>query len=129
MTQTLVIESRFPSLNATLAAAKRHWSVYAKEKRRLTLSVALLAKAQGIKPVKRAIIRFCWYEANKRRDPDNISAAGKKPILDGLVEAGVLKDDGWSVIQGLEDRFIIDKEWPRVEVTITPTSHQENAPC
>ena len=129
MTQTLVIESRFPSLNVTIAAAKRHWSIYAKEKRRLTLSVALLAKVQRIKPVERAVIRFTWYEANKRRDPDNISAAGKKPILDGLVEAGVLKDDGWSVIQGLEDRFAIDTERPRVEVTITPTSHQENTPC
>ena len=128
MTQTLVIENRFPSLNATLAAAKRHWSIYAKEKRRLTQAVALLAKVQQIKPVKRAIIRFCWYEKNKRRDPDNISAAGKKPILDGLVEAGVLKDDGWSVIHGLEDRYFVDKERPRVEVTITPT-HQENAPC
>ena len=126
MTQTLVIESRFPSLNATLAAAKRHWSIYAKEKRRLTLSVALLCKAQQLKPVKRAVIRFTWYEKNKRRD--NISAAGKKPILDGLVEAGVLKDDGWSVIHGLEDRYFVDKERPRVEVTITPT-HQENAPC
>ena len=115
-------------MNATLAAAKRHWSIYAKEKRRLTQAVALLAKVQQLKPVKRAVIRFTWYEKNKRRDPDNISAAGKKPILDGLVEAGVLKDDGWSVIQGLEDRFIIDKVWPRVEVTITPTQ-QENAPC
>ena len=128
MTQTLVIESRFPSLNATLAAAKRHWSIYAKEKRRLTQAVALLAKVQQLKPVKRAVIRFTWYEKNKRRDPDNISAAGKKPILDGLVEAGVLKDDGWSVIHGLEDRYFVDKERPRVEVTITPTQ-QENAPC
>lgn len=37
---------------------------------------------------------FLWTEPNMRRDPDNIEGAGVKFILDGLVRAGVLDDDG-----------------------------------
>ena len=116
--QLLVVEYRFPSLNETVASAKKHWSVYAKEKEAMTQLVCEAAMRQDIQPVERAEIGFTWYEKDRRRDPDNISGAGKKPILDGLVRAGVLPNDGWSVIEGLSDRFSIDRSYPRVEVDI-----------
>jgi hypothetical protein len=116
--QLLVVEYRFPSLNETVAAAKKHWSVYSKEKELMTQLVCVAAMRQGIQSVERAKIGFTWYEKDRRRDPDNISGAGKKPILDGLVRAGVLPNDGWSVIEGLSDLFSVDRSYPRVEVTI-----------
>ena len=116
--QLLVVEYRFPSLNETVASAKKHWSVYSKEKELMTQLVCEAAQRQEIQAVERAEIGFAWYEKDRRRDPDNISGAGKKPILDGLVRAGVLPNDGWSVIEGLSDRFSIDRSYPRVEVTI-----------
>jgi hypothetical protein len=84
----------------------------------MTQLVCVAAMRQGIQSVERAKIGFTWYEKDRRRDPDNISGAGKKPILDGLVRAGVLPNDGWSVIEGLSDLFSVDRSYPRVEVTI-----------
>lgn len=49
---------------------------------------------------------------------DNIAFAHKF-ILDGLVDAGVLKGDSRKFVIGLEDDFSeIDPDNPRVEVTI-----------
>lgn len=49
---------------------------------------------------------------------DNVSAFGRKVIQDALVVAGKLKNDGWDNIRGFCDDFAIDKEKPRIEVTI-----------
>lgn len=38
--------------------------------------------------------------------------------LDALVETGVLRNDGWSEIEGFSDDFALDPKNPRVEVTI-----------
>ena len=43
---------------------------------------------------------------------------GKKFINDGLVKAGVLKDDSRKYIDGFTEQFLIDKDSPRVEVSI-----------
>ena len=58
------------------------------------------------KPVK---IRITWVEENRKRDPDNIAFA-KKFILDALVKAGKLPNDGHRWIKGLEDKFEFAKE-------------------
>jgi len=68
----------------------------------------------------KCVVRFLFFEKNKRRDPDNISSIARKSILDGLVKAGILPTDGWKCIAGLEDRFHIDNQRPRVEVEIIP---------
>ena len=116
--QTLIIPGRFPALNEVLAAARTHWSVYHKEKRRYTEKVALLARAARLKPVQHpVVICFRWVEKDKKRDKDNLRAACKF-VLDGLAEAGILPTDGWRWIAGFEDRFEVDKKNPRIEVTI-----------
>jgi Holliday junction resolvase RusA-like endonuclease len=118
--QRLIIEGALPSLNEIIAAAKSHWAAYAKEKRQRTTSIALLATIAKLKPVSGpCVVRCLWYEKDRRRDPDNVRV-GMKFVLDGLVEAGVLPSDGWAVITGLEDRFYVDKERPRIEVEIIP---------
>lgn len=62
-------------------------------------------------------IHFYWYAPNKRKDPDNLAFA-KKFILDGMQEAGLIKNDGWNEIKGFIDTFEIDKENPRIEVEL-----------
>ena len=62
-------------------------------------------------------ITFRWLCKNKKKDKDNIAFA-KKFILDGLVEAGVIKNDGWDDIEGFQDEFEIDAKNPRIEVEI-----------
>lgn len=72
---------------------------------------------KGIKPITKPpiTIDFKWYVPNKRQDPDNVAFA-KKFILDGMVKAGVIPNDGMNWILTLTDFFLFDKENPRVEV-------------
>ena len=112
----LTVPGPLLSLNTVIDAAKRHWSVYAKEKRGRTSKVALLAQAARLKPMTgRVTVRFCWYAQSGRVDPDNLQV-NSKWCLDGLVEAGVLEDDGWTTIAGVEHEFHIDTANPRVEI-------------
>ena len=117
MKQSFFIPGPLPGLNDVIAMAKRHWAQYAKEKAYWTDLVAWTCKGKRIKPVKMAFIEFTWIEKGKRRDPDNIAMA-KKFILDGMVHAGVLENDGWGQIAGWSDEFKIDKARPGVEVTL-----------
>jgi len=117
--QSLTIPERLPGLNDIIKGAKHSPYVYAKEKRRLTDLVCLLAMA-GLKPVTEPAYVHChWYEHDLRRDPDNI-AAGIKFVLDGLVLAKILPDDNRTWITGLQHTFHpIDRRNPRVVVEIS----------
>ena len=79
-----------------------------------------LGRTRIKKPVR---MIYHWYEPNRRRDLDNISAFGRKVIQDALVATKVLQDDGWKYISGFQDEFYVDKENPRIEVEII---EQEN---
>ena len=118
-TQTLIIEPSDPlSLNEVVAMAKQHWSLYAKDKKQRTDSVALLSRVQKLHSVKSPpIVRIWFFQQAKRIEKDNL-LVNSKHILDGLVLAGVLTDDRWDNYTDLEFRFRIDKERPRIEVEL-----------
>lgn len=87
-------------------------------KEKETTRVYWECKSQKIKRVEGPVFVVCsWFCKNKRKDKDNISFA-KKFILDGLVKAGVLTEDGWDEVVGFQDAFLVDKENPRVEVNL-----------
>lgn len=65
----------------------------------------------------RVKVGITWYCKNQKIDPDNLSFA-KKFVIDGLVAAGVIDNDGWKNILGFEDRFEVDKVNPRVEIML-----------
>ena len=58
------------------------------------------------KPIK---IHFTWIETSKRRDLDNISAIGRKFILDTLQICGKLKNDNLNYVVGFSDQVEFDK--------------------
>jgi Holliday junction resolvase RusA-like endonuclease len=62
-------------------------------------------------------ITFHWYREDRRTDPDNIAFASKF-ILDGMVKAGVLKDDGMHEIRSITHLFTVNKACPGVEITV-----------
>lgn len=84
-----------------------------------TLRVEIEARMAKIGAIEHYPVRvaYQWYLKDRRKDLDNVSFA-KKFINDGLVAAKVLKDDSQKYIAGFSDEFFIDKENPRVEVTI-----------
>lgn len=79
-------------------------------------------RLNGLKPIRsRCRIQYTFFEPNRRRDMDNISGFAHKVIQDALVEEGILANDGWSEISGYTDSFEVDKERPRIEVTLIYT--------
>ena len=119
MPQTLVIHGSLPKLNETIRATKSHWSRYAAEKRKHTEAVAWAALEAKLRPVTAPVeITFAWFSKNRRADPDNIRYAAKH-ILDGLQVAKILPNDNQQWIRGFCDTFDVDKNNPRVVVTLS----------
>ena len=118
--QKLVIRGDLPSLNQVIAASKKHWSHYSKEKKRWTDIVHAEALSPGLKPVATPVwIRCDHYLKNRRVDPDN-KAVGLKYVLDGLQVAKILPQDNLKWILGFVHRFEIDKDDPRLVVYLQP---------
>ncbi len=112
---TIIIPGELPGMNEIIAAAKSHYHQYNDMKKVNTEMVTWIAKK--IPKKKRIFLDITWYCKDRRRDPDNIAAAVKF-IWDGLVEAGVIENDGWSENAGWSNTFKVDKNNPRVEVKI-----------
>ena len=89
-------------------------------KKNATALVAASAMEQLRQIDGRCEYLFTWFEPTRRRDPDNIAFA-KKFIFDGLIQAGIIKGDGWKQVAGFADRFQVDHvRGPYVEVIIRP---------
>ena len=121
MTYKIVIPGELPDLNSVIAESKRgrgKWQPYNELKQEYTNIVAWIAKSEIKKQLKKIDLEITWICKNRRKDKDNIMA-GTKFILDGLVQAKVIENDGWKQIGDIYHKFKIDKHNPRVEVAIT----------
>lgn len=115
MRQTFEIPGRFCSLNEFY---RMNPYDQGEVKDKYDNLVALSAKCAGIRPCKgRVRYHVLWVEQNRKRDLDNV-AFGKKFIQDGLVKAGILKNDTYHEIAGFSDEFAYDSKNPRIVVTI-----------
>lgn len=83
-----------------------------------TVIWAIRSQLRGIHINNPVMLKYDFYEPNKKRDLDNISSFAHKVIQDSLVKTEVLKNDGWNEIVGYLDQFYLDKKNPRIEVTI-----------
>lgn len=128
-----VIKGRFhgenvmPCLNDYLSECSRHPQAGGKMKRdyMMIASNAIRRQLNHVKIPGRVKIHYRYYEASKRRDPSNISAFAIKVIEDALQKCGVISNDGWANIAGYSQDFFVDKDNPRIEVTITEVSEDE----
>lgn len=125
MTYKIVIPGELPDLNTIIAESKRgrgKWQPYNEIKQEHTNIVAWIAKSEIKKQLKKIDLTITWICKNRRKDKDNISGGGIKFILDGLVAAGVIENDGWKQIGDISHKFKVDKHNPRVEVEIREVS-------
>lgn len=115
----LVLKSSLIGLNEYINLCRRNRYEAAEKKKEIEnrLIIEILQQSRGKKINQQAKFHFCWYIRNKMQDPDNICFA-KKFILDSIVKARLMKNDGWNEVKGFQDDFFIDKENPRVEVKI-----------
>lgn len=121
MQYKFVIPGRLDGLNEYTSANRTNPYKGAKMKSNNEKVVILAIKQQlkGIHINHPIMLKYDFFEPNKRRDLDNISAFAHKVIQDSLVVAGVIKNDGWNDILGFRDQFYLDKGNPRIEITIT----------
>jgi Holliday junction resolvase RusA-like endonuclease len=108
MTISVVVPGIPPSPNQT---RREHWARRAAEAKRwkrdtylaaVSARNALLTRYPGvILPLTEARVRCVIVTKSAvRRDPDN-AIASMKPLIDGVVQAGILADDSFSVITDL----------------------------
>lgn len=115
MSQTFVIPGRFVSLNEFYRMGPQQ---QARVKGEHDGRVAEAARVAKVRPCKRRVRYHChWVEPNRRRDLDNVAFA-KKFVQDGLVKAGVLRNDTHHEIAGFSDSFSYDPKNPRIIVTL-----------
>ena len=115
---TFTVTHKFPSLNEAIAAAKKHWAVYAKMKKENTSLVAEYVRSlRGSSDFPLGVfnqvsLRLMFQERarGRLRDWDNITFA-KKFILDGLVVAGVIPDDSPKHITDIHETVFYGDEY------------------
>jgi len=115
MVVEFTIKGELPTMNEIVAASKKHHMAYANMKKDYTTLVRI--HARNLPKVDKSDFVIKWYCKDKRVDKDN-HMAGQKFIFDGLVAAKVISNDGWSEIGNVSHWFEVDKQNPRVEVSI-----------
>lgn len=115
--QVLEIPWKLPGLNEIIAANAsalrmrgKRVSRYTQLKRQWTNVLSQLILVQQIHEIRNGFFRFSWHESNRKRDPDNIAAGGRKFILDALVATRRLPNDGWANVAGWTDSFDVREQ-------------------
>lgn len=120
MRYTLIIAGRLDNMNDYTSACRtnQYKGAKLKQKNENVVKQAIYEQLGRLRIKNPVRMLYRWYEPNKRRDLDNISAFGRKVIQDALVDTRVLPDDGWRYVKGFQDEFYVDKGNPRIEIEI-----------
>ena len=119
MIQTFTIPDRLPGINEYTASQRSNKYSGALMKKYAQKQVEVFIRAAKLPRMRTPIrIVYTFFEPNRRRDKDNISGFAHKVIQDALVGCGIIEDDGWEQIAGWTDSFALDKDRPRIEVTL-----------
>ena len=125
MRQSFVVPGRLDGLNEYTAACRASAKGGGKLKRRNQDMVRAAIRESGLRPMRTPVfVSFTWVEGKKDdaarfvpRDKDNIRFAAKF-VLDALVEEGIIPDDGWRHVEGISDAFMLNRNEPKVVVTL-----------
>jgi len=116
MKATLTIQGSLTDLNTYIDAERSNRYNGAKIKKENTELCLWQIKGKLERIDKQVEVICTWYTKDLKKDPDNVAFA-KKFILDAIVKAGILKNDGRKQIKGFRDRFEVDKR-ERVEIEL-----------
>lgn len=120
MTYKMTIPGKLPGLNAYTEANRRNRFKGAKMKQEIEdyISWQIRMQLKGVVVEKPCVMRYKFFEADKRRDWDNVVSCAVKFTQDALVKSGVLKGDGQKWVTAWYPEYGISKEHPRIEVEI-----------
>lgn len=125
--QSFTIPGRMLGRNEREDLARTHWAKASKAKKRETEEVERCIRAAGIEPaagpVEVSIVfseRVEFYKNGTRkkpRDVDNVADA-QKPILDALVNCGIVPDDGPDYVKRVLPVVKYTKGEPHITVAV-----------
>ena len=106
-----------PDLPTWNANSRGHWTQRAFEVASWRLVAKQAANRAGIPKLDVVYVQLEMTPSDmRRRDPDNLAGA-LKPVLDGIVDAGVIPDDSWRHVAGVAlsvacpDRALREHRW------------------
>lgn len=103
-----------PPSNNKFKGRQNHWE-YRELKKQWERVVFYECRPRPKKPFENVLVKITYFFPTRiRHDPDNYNGVF---ILDGLVKAGILKDDSFDCITLLLDGKH-DKQHPRTEIEI-----------
>jgi len=92
---------------------KMHYMVEHKIKGELKQAAIVIAKQQRIPRLRACTAELVWFKGdNRRADSDNTSPT-LKPLMDGLVAAGILPDDDSAHVFRTSTRIVLKRDDPR----------------
>lgn len=127
MEYRFTIPGRLDGLNSYTAANRTNPHKGGKVKRDNEDHIIWCIRQQlkGVHIEKPVLIYYHFFEKDNRRDGDNILSCATKFVQDSLVKTHVLQEDNRKCIPHFYHDVTVDKENPRIEVTITElTPHQ-----
>lgn len=80
--------------------------------------IKLSKDLHGVKIERPVIIHYSFYCENKMHDRMNVASAFIKSFEDAMQKCRIIRNDGWDDVLTPTLSFDIDKQKPRVEVTI-----------
>ena len=92
-------------------------AMVSKKYRRLAKEAALAVNIES-GPWEKASATATFFHQTERRRDDVNHLAMLKPAYDGIVDAGIIRDDDSMHLSTRTPVFKIDKKFPRVEITI-----------
>lgn len=110
----IVIKTIPPTINKYIGRS----NIFQYQNDKKKVHKAIVLETAGINPkIKKCNMKVTYYFQDKRRrDPGNYD----KMLLDSLVEANIIEDDNYTVIQEYTTVGKVDSKKPRVEIEIQP---------
>lgn len=137
MIYKVVFNRELPDLNDVLEAAHRiyHYRGSAraygdaalKRREQAKLESDIRKQLGGVRIKHPVTLDYFIYEGTYKRDWDNVLSVVTKYVQDALVRTGVLQNDNQRWVKGFTQRFGVDRERPRIELTITEIIEGEDA--
>lgn len=127
MEYKFVIPGRLEGLNNYTAANRTNPHKGGKVKRDNEDHViwCICQQLRGIHIEKPVLIYYRFYEKDRRRDGDNILSCAAKFVQDSLTKTHVLAEDNRNCIPHFYHDVFVDKQNPRIEITITELTSEQ----
>jgi hypothetical protein len=85
------------------------FNLYNQTKQKWSKIVKDIVTKQGFQKIESCYFNYLVVEKTVKRDPSNICASAIKFIEDGLMSAGVIPNDGWNNVIGINPQWVLHR--------------------